>query len=359
MNVLVLSTSLHGGGAEYVARTWAKGLEDRGYTVVVATTAGKGSERNPEDPMRRAYSLGGRGLLQTVVRLRKLIRKNQFDVVVSLQTFPNLAAILSSFAFPAARRPRVFVSERNLVSLGLPGSSITHKSKIWLARKLYSQAYGVIAISHPVAAELVSWFGVRGERCTVVPNPATAKVAGIQRPIMRPVDLTAPITLVMPARQVTQKQPWLAIQAARELMDRGYLVSVVAYGAGPLSRSTASLAEELGVPYRAAGWVEDWCADLPANSVVVLTSRREGFGNVLVECAAVGVPAVALSSALGVADAIVPGVTGYFALRGHAESVADAVEECSHLQELDITPWLRRFTSGKSLDFLEEVLTVR
>ncbi len=43
----------------------------------------------------------------------------------------------------------------------------------------------------------------------------------------------------------------------------------------------------------------------------MLSSFVEGFGNVLVEAALVGVPFVSMSRALGVADAIVPGMTGF------------------------------------------------
>jgi glycosyltransferase involved in cell wall biosynthesis len=357
VRVLVLSAALHGGGAEYVARTWAVGLAARGHQVTIATTGRDGGSM--PDIEVETISVAGGGLAATIGRLRRLVRKRRFDVVLSLQTFPNLVAILATVTLPKTVRPRVFVSERNLVSLGIPGSSLSHRAKIRLARAVYRRAYGVIAISHPVAAELVSWFGVPGERCTVVPNPATAKVAGMERPVMRTLDMDSEITVVMPARQVVQKQPWLAVETAAVLRDRGYRVKVVSFGNGPLSDQTTALAAKLGVEYRPAGWVENWCADLPQNSVVVLSSLREGFGNVLVECAAVGVPAVALSSALGVADAIVPGITGALALTDSPQAVADAVEKCRHILPVDVTPWLDRFGPSNSLDSLEQVLAGR
>lgn len=357
MKVLVLSAALHGGGAEYVARTWAGGLAERGHQVTIATT-GRTAPAEVAGGAKHVSVAGG-NFVDTVRRVRALIRANRIDVVLSLQTFPNLVAISATMTLPRVTRPRVFVSERNLVSLGMPGAGVSHRAKIHLARSLYRKADGVIAISHPVAAELVSWFGVRGGKCVVVPNPATAKVPHASRRQMQPIDASSELTIVMPARQVSQKQPWLAIKAARVLMDRGLRVQVVSYGAGPLSAETDALAADLGVNYRAAGWVENWCAELPHNSVVVLSSLREGFGNVLVECAAVGVPSVALSSALGVADAILPGVTGALALTDDPEDIADAVERCQTIQPLDVSPWLDRFGLPNSLDSLEAVLAGR
>ena len=45
-----------------------------------------------------------------------------------------------------------------------------------------------------------------------------------------------------------------------------------------------------------------------------------------------GCPAVAVSTALGVADAIIPGITGELALDDDPESIADAVERAASLR---------------------------
>jgi glycosyltransferase involved in cell wall biosynthesis len=91
--------------------------------------------------------------------------------------------------------------------------------------------------------------------------------------------------------------------------------------------------------------------------VVLLPSDREGFGNVLVEAAAVGVPSVAVSGALGVADAIVPGITGELALGSSASDLADAVQRASELKVDGIEAWLERFSVDSSGRDLETVLS--
>jgi glycosyltransferase involved in cell wall biosynthesis len=91
--------------------------------------------------------------------------------------------------------------------------------------------------------------------------------------------------------------------------------------------------------------------DLPASAVVLLPSPCEGFGNVLVEAAAAGVPSVAISSALGVADAVVPGLTGELALSDDPGDVADAVEKAATLS-VDAGAWLERFSVDNSVELL-------
>ena len=67
-----------------------------------------------------------------------------------------------------------------------PGRDVRTASRSGSRQRIYPRADHVIAISHPVGGELVAGFGVRGERMTVVPNPATAKVAGRDRVVRTP-----------------------------------------------------------------------------------------------------------------------------------------------------------------------------
>ncbi|WP_105033458.1 glycosyltransferase [Cryobacterium aureum] len=384
--ILFVIPSLHGGGAEFVARTWMGWLADQGYEVSVVLTA---AEVNPEylpDGVAASSLSAQHGHLHKAAALRRRLLDWQPDVAISLQAHPNLVLLTAAHLIPVRLRPRVLVSERNLVSLGLPGSSLAHRVKIWFAKRLYRWADHVIAISHPVAAEMVAAFGVRGDRITVVANPATAKLRGTPRgqgttgaraqvggeligmesidagattivapPRRRPGSANG-IQIVLACRLVAQKRPLLAIAAAAELARRGVLVEVVSFGGGPLLGDVQAAARQENVVFHHRGWVENWFDHFGDNAVALLTSSREGFGNVLVEAAAAGYPAVAVSGALGVADAIVPGITGELALSAHPVDLADAILRAAELPLDNIEPWLARFSEEASGSDLERVL---
>ena len=348
--------SLHGGGAEFVARTWMAWLTSKGHEVSVITTSGKITDQYVPEGTAAYTVSGASGQLGKARALAALLKKLAPDVAISLQAHANLVLITAARSM-GPNRPPVIISERNLVSLGLEGASASHRFKIFSARRIYRYADHVIAISHPVAGELVSGFGVSGSRITVVPNPATAKVDPTKF-VSRVPGIENGVQLVLPCRLVVQKRPHLAIDTAKALADRGIAAEVISFGGGPLEKTLIDRAAALGVTFTSMGWVENWFEHFADNSVVLLPSNREGFGNVLVEAAAARVPSVAVSGALGVADAIVPGITGELALTADPRDLADAVVRASALDVSGIDSWLRRFSPESSGSDLLRVIYI-
>lgn len=353
--VAFVVSSLHGGGAEAVGVAWMNWFVDAGYDVDAILVSDKPGSELVDAAVRIHHSAARGGHAAKVAAVRRIVRTEKYDAVIALQTYPNLIAIAAAGRKGTSGRPVVIVTEHNLISLGLPGSPVSHRVKVWLAKRWYRRADVVTSASHPVAAEMAAAFGVPASRSLVVPNPAMAKVTD-RTPVHRTPGTANGLQLVLACRLVPQKSPHLAILAARALEARGIPTEVVSFGGGPLQADLVALADEIGVRFTPHGWVEDWFQHFAENSVVILPSRREGLGNVLVEAAARGVPSVAVSTALGVADAIIPGVTGELALDDDPESIADAVERAAHLHVDGVDEWLERFSSDSSGGLLESAI---
>lgn len=358
MKVLVIGHSLSGGGAEFVTREWIKYLHEAGDEVAVVLLDGDAKrleDLNGSIPQTLLAEFGATHH-DRARALRKTIGQVAPDVCLAMQTYPALMTLIATRYM--ARAPRVIISERNMPSLLLKSEGRAKKVQYALARRLYRHADAVVAISHPVAADLVAALRVPPERCFVVPNPASAKSAS--RPALSPTPSISPqgtrIVLTLPFRLAPQKRPLLAVETAKELESRGHEVALHFYGRGPLEPTVRAQSAEHGVNAEFFGWREDWFSDAANGSVVLLPSHCEGFGNVLVEAASVGLASVAWSGALGVADAIIPGVTGEFALSDSPSGYADAIERASQMRVVPPRGWIEHFSPGVSGKKIRAVL---
>ncbi len=72
---------------------------------------------------------------------------------------------------------------------------------------------------------------------------------------------------------------------------------------------------------------------MSAADVLVLPSYREGFGSVIIEAAACGIPSIAYAVE-GVVDAVNDGITGLLVKAGHVEALSGAMERLATDREL-------------------------
>lgn len=119
---------------------------------------------------------------------------------------------------------------------------------------------------------------------------------------------------------------WLEVAArvAKEVPEAVFEV----VGDGPAEAEIRARARALGLEgkLRMRGFrpSADLAAHYRAATVLLLTSRHEGFGRALLEAAAAGTPAVATRTA-GAADVVVPGETGFLHPQDDVEGMAASI----------------------------------
>lgn len=113
------------------------------------------------------------------------------------------------------------------------------------------------------------------------------------------------------------------LDAAALLSDRGQAARILLVGG---DEGALIVPDDGRRELHCTGEVVDVRPYIAAFDVLVLMSLREGFPNVVLEAAAMGVPAI-VSDATGCVDAVVDGVTGVIVPRGDVDQLAQRIEE--------------------------------
>lgn len=304
LRVLHIDTEQGWRGGERQTLWLAAELARRGHRSIVAARSGEPLARRAAEAGLDVVPCSPFGELdpRAALQLRATIRREQIDVV---HAHTSHAVASGALATIGSRTPMV-VARR--VDFPLRQNAGT--------RWKYGRAAEIIAVSNAVRRVLVDG-GINAERITVVPDgvdvhrvvaPATAETIS-QLGVHTGVPL-----VVQVAQLVGHKDPINFVRAvahARRLVPD---LQALLVGDGPLRGEVEREIHTLMLDgaIHLAGYRTDADALLAAASVVVLSSREEGMGSVLLDALAFGRP-VAATRAGGIPEVIVDGECGLLA----------------------------------------------
>jgi glycosyltransferase involved in cell wall biosynthesis len=174
-----------------------------------------------------------------------------------------------------------------------------------LYRLLYPRADRVICQSRAMAEDLRSVSGIGPQKPAVLPNPIEIERirALAARKSSEAEEIRAP-RLLAAGRLAPEKGFDLLLEALPAVRAQWPGVHLTLAGEGVEEGRLKRLAEKLGVRSSVcfAGAVQDLAALFSAADLFVLSSRREGLPNALLEAAAGGLPLLATPASGGVVD---------------------------------------------------------
>ena len=319
MKILVVIPTLLGGGAERVVsvltQEWAKSHQ---VTIVLFDASG------------RIYDHGGRivdlqlpassyllrkicNFVRRTIRLSQVLRQERPDRVISFlegANFPSVAA-----AMMTGYQNCLYVSVRD------DPSWLPAMYRILLPW-IYRIPAGVIAVSEGVQRRLKSMH-VPDERVSVIPNPIPGTIGdAVERKSVSPLA----DNFILGVGRLSWQKGFDRLLSAFQGLDQPD-THLVILGRGAEESALVALAQELGIEKRVhfPGYIPDIEIWYRSAECLVLSSRHEGWPNVLMEAMMNGCPVVSFDCDYGPSEMIDHGENGLLVPEGDVEGLKRAI----------------------------------
>lgn len=327
MKISMVVPSLTGGGAERALIDTATLLATRGHGVTIVTLEGYDADAylTPEGVERVTLDLPanstGRlaGFANNLKRLRALrhfLTRHRPDTVISYLTRTNVLCLL---ALQMTGIP-VIVTEHNVPSL-----RDAPAQPIWrgLRRLLYRRAAQVVGVSHGIM-QCYGWVGP--DKGRVIYNPLRQD---------HDVGTAETYSFLLPGRNYIVSMGRLTREKGFDQLIRAFKLieqqcpdwDLLIAGAGELRSELTQLIESLGLQDRAflPGRVARPLDLFRKCDLFVLSSRSEGFGNVIVEAMAANLPVISVDCDFGPREIISHGRTGILVVPDDVAALAESM----------------------------------
>ena len=318
MNILLIIPCLKGGGSERVASLLAQEWnKHHDVTIVVFDDSirhydsGEVPVVNLNVPPPDIRFLRGYRAAIRAAKLLRFISRHSPDKIVSFLEVCNYPAILA--AAMTGYLDRLTVSVRS------------NPARFPLSRRLalpvfYQFPDRIVAVSHGVGRKLIQ-FGVPSAKITTILNPSRSprETSGNY------ISLPSPFILAV-GRIVPQKGFDRLLRAFSGVCHSNLHLAIA--GEGPDLRKLQRLACSLGISDRVhwLGWVADVDSLYRAAACFVLSSRWEGWANVLPEAMASGCPVVAYNCDYGSSEIVEHGKSGLLVPEGDIDGLGFAID---------------------------------
>lgn len=316
------------GGAEKVFVSLANKFARSGLNVDLVVVRRSGPLVAELDcKIRVTYLSGGREIWSRFPAICRYLASAQPEVVLSAFVQVNVMVVLARRITWA--RCRVVISEHSMFSVSHGSNNrVSRRQRLFpcLARFAYPLADEIVAVSDGVADDLADVTGLARDRITVVYNPVEQTHVRRREASGRGENKTATARLVCCGRLEPAKDfPTLIYSLQR--LSKSRAVHVDLLGDGSQEEALKMLAKQLGVDELITfhGYVADPFEFYQCADVFVLSSAWEGFGNVLVEAMACGLPVVSTNCPSGPAEILANGAYGPLVPPGNAIALAEAI----------------------------------
>jgi glycosyltransferase involved in cell wall biosynthesis len=349
--IAIFIQSLTIGGAERATLNLIKGLvqQDIHVDLLLANYSGGFLSEVPLEV--RIIDLKGKRVLFSLFPLVRYIRAQHPDTLLAIQTHASLIALWAA-VLAGVHTPLIVSQHTTLSAVKATSPFSRNRLIISLARLFFGYAAAAICVSQGVADDFIKIVGMPHEKTHVIYNPVVS--AGIEQqahtPISHPWFTHGAFPVILAVGRLTKAKDYPTLLRAFSLVFKKQPAHLIILGEGRERTLLEALIEQLGLEdnVQMPGFVANPYAYMAHARLLVLSSKWEGFGNVLVEAMACGTPVVSTDCRSGPGEILEHGRFGRLVQVGDAQALADAILET--LQAPPDQALLRRRAQDFTLD---------
>lgn len=317
---------LDAGGIERVVVNVLRGLPPERFTPVLILRKRRGALLAQVPAHVEMADLGGVPMRHAPLALARALRARRLQVLYTGTNAANLAALVAGRLMRSP--PPMVVSEHTPPSLYLVEAKWP-RVRLTAMRRLYRRAACVGVPVLYVGEELRQTLGLPALRVEELRNPVydrAAVDAAMRAPAPAWPAGEGPV-FVGAGRLVPAKGFDILVRAFAMVHDAVPRARLLLLGDGPERPALEALVRDLGVAetVHLPGVVENPFAYFARATAMLMTSRREGFGNVLIEAMACGAPVVAADCPFGPRLIVEDGAAGLLVPPEDPAAVAEAM----------------------------------
>jgi len=305
----------------------AAGLVEREVEVDLVLVKASGHYREIVPEQARLIDLNSHRTAASLPKLVGYLRRERPKALMSTLVHANVIALSAMLLL--RRRPRMVVRIANTYGEELSAGSFKHRLALRLLKVMLPLADGIVCVSEGVSEDLRARVPAAAQKVETVYNPVVS--SGLSKQSEEPVDHPwfndGGPPVILAAGRLTRVKDHATLLRAFARVTESRPARLIVLGEGPERENLLRLAESYEVSQQVdlPGFMTNPFAYMYRASAFVLSSRYEGFPNVLVQAMACGTPVISTDCRSGPAEILEYGHWGHLVPVGDWRRMADAI----------------------------------
>lgn len=326
--IVVVLPTLRGGGAERLHLNLAREWIAKGIRVEFALLQREGELLGLVPEGATIHELNVSRIRSSVLPLRRYLATATPDVTIAAMWPLTLAAVV---AWRLAGKPgKLLISDHTQLSIACLKELGTPRWLLsWCIRLLYPLASRVVAVSKGVKEDLCRLGSLDPSKVSVIYNPTALEVLPVEdaQLLAKRIWGDVPCLKILAVGTLKTQKDHATLLRAMALLPGAVNAKLIVLGSGPLLGELLELRHQLGLDKKVhfAGFKADPSDWYRTADVFVLSSRWEGFANVIVEALSFGLPVISTNCPSGPSEILEDGRYGTLVEPGNPAMLAETI----------------------------------